>query len=109
MAMGRPVLALGSWSGFIRTGENGWLHEEFDASRIADSLCTLADDRARLDVLAGAARLHIESCCDGPTNAKQLAALWRETANTTNNNVPDKNSVTSRRRQIGRARAHPGD
>jgi len=109
MAMGRPVLALGSWSGFIRNGENGLLHEVFDVPRISESLCTLADDRARLDVLAEAARQHIESCCDGPTNAKQLASLWQETANVVNNDALDANSVTSRRHRIDRVRAHPGD
>ncbi|MDA0231791.1 MAG: glycosyltransferase family 4 protein, partial [Proteobacteria bacterium] len=96
MAMGRPVLALGTWDGFIRSNENGLLHEKFDAALIAESLCILADDRARLGTLATAARHHIESCCDGPTNAKQLVALWRKAANKNCNTEPDVNSASEK-------------
>lgn len=76
LAAGRPVLSIGRWDGFVQNGRTGVLHPVFQAEAMAQELIHLADDRTRLNGMAGRAREHITRLCNGRERAADLLAIW---------------------------------
>ena len=79
-ALARPVIALGSWTGFVSPGETGILHSEFDARAMAADIALLADDRDRSQAMGRSGRTRIAELCNPWDRAADLAEFWRQTA-----------------------------
>lgn len=80
LAAGLPVMATGTWGGFVRDGVDGWLIGEFDAARCADLLMAAAADRAQLRAMGESARRHVLDVCDPVARGNDLARIWRAVA-----------------------------
>ena len=80
LAMARPVITLGSWDRFVRNGETGILHDQFDAVAMAEDISTLAADRAHSASMGAAGRRRVAELCDPPSSAADLANIWRAAA-----------------------------
>ncbi len=76
LAAGRPVLSIGRWDGFVQNGRTGVLYPVFQADGVAQGLIQLADDRGRLNEMAGRAREHVTRLCSGRERAADLLAIW---------------------------------
>ena len=50
----------------------------FSADTVAENIVRFADDRALVARLGAAARSRIETLCNGPARAADLAAIWAE-------------------------------
>lgn len=77
LALGKPVLACGSYAKFVEDGVTGVLQPEFDAGRLADAIMRLADDRGMVQRLGEAGRARVRRLCAGPERAAELQAIWR--------------------------------
>ncbi|MBI05879.1 MAG: hypothetical protein CMM54_02740 [Rhodospirillaceae bacterium] len=80
LGAGRPVIATGSYDRFVESDATGILLPTFSADALADNILRLADDRALAARLGAAAQARIESLCNGPARAADLAAVWRDVA-----------------------------
>jgi len=80
MAMGLPVLSVGTDATFVETGVTGVLQSPFDAVALAGDIARLADDRDRVRRMGGAARARVAALCDGIGRARDLLDLWRGAA-----------------------------
>jgi glycosyltransferase involved in cell wall biosynthesis len=78
LAAGKPVISLGAYDTFVKTGVSGFLLPDYTAAVIADILLRLDADRALVRQLGDGARAHVATLCDGHARAKDLLALWRE-------------------------------
>jgi len=78
LGAGRPVIATGSYTRFVESDATGMLLPIFSADETATKMAQLADDRALVDRLGAAAQARIETLCDGPTRAAELAAIWAQ-------------------------------
>ncbi|MBM3541495.1 MAG: glycosyltransferase family 4 protein, partial [Alphaproteobacteria bacterium] len=83
MAMGLPVLSVGTDATFVETGVTGVLQSPFDAAALAGDIARLADDRDRVRRMGGAARVRVATLCDGTSRARDLLDLWRGAARPT--------------------------
>ena len=77
LALGRPVLATGTWPGFVRPDQDGWLIGEFDPASCAALLLRAAGDRTRLRAMGESGRRHIASVCGGLARAADLTHVWQ--------------------------------
>lgn len=77
MALGLPVIATGRYNRFVEDGVTGILHPEYDAQSMAKAILDLADSRGERDLMGRRARARITASCDGPTQAEELATVWR--------------------------------
>lgn len=78
LAAGKPVISIGRYDTFVETDATGYLMPEYDAGNLAEILLRLDAERALVARLGAAARSRIASLCDGPSRARDLAALWGE-------------------------------
>jgi glycosyltransferase involved in cell wall biosynthesis len=83
MAMGLPVLSVGTDATFVETGVTGVLHSPFDGAALAREIARLADDRDSARRMGTAARARVAQLCDGSARARDLLALWRDAARPT--------------------------
>jgi len=82
MTHGKPVIAIGTWDGFVSNGVTGYLQPDFDAESMADAILRLADDPELRLSMGRAARGRIRELCDGPARARDLCAVWRSVTRT---------------------------
>jgi len=87
LSFGRPVIAMGSWQGFIHDEQTGYLFDVFDSNVIRQKILDLADNREQLRTMSVECRRSIEEICDGPTSARKLIEIWRESALTRPSNA----------------------
>ena len=80
LALARPVLSTGSWGGFIRPDECGWLMHPFEAEKCADILIEASAQRERVAAMGNYGRNHILSICGGRKAAADLMGVWYEAA-----------------------------
>lgn len=82
LALGRPVIATGTWDGFIQDGESGYLLPRYSSEAAASVLEKLivdgSDGLARMGEI-GMSRVKV-AC--GSQRAHDLTALWRATIST---------------------------
>jgi glycosyltransferase involved in cell wall biosynthesis len=76
LGAGKPVISIGSYSEFVEDGVTGILQENFEASEMAQRICTLADDPDLAKRLGAAGRARVQNLCDGPARAKDLQTVW---------------------------------
>jgi len=78
MALGLPVIAVGSYQGFVQHGETGFLVPDFQPERIADYVVRLRDDNdLRHKMGAAAARRAAKLFGTGVCSFK-MASVYRE-------------------------------
>ena len=77
LALGRPVVATGSYDRFVEDGVTGSLLPAYDVDAFADAILRLADDAALRDRLGKAAQTRIADLCDGRARAADLLAIWQ--------------------------------
>ncbi len=82
MAMGLPVVAIGTFDRFVENDRTGILFPEFNAGAMASALADLADDPARLRTMGEAAQAQIGDLCAGAARAADLARFWHAAAAT---------------------------
>ena len=80
LALGRPVLTVGSCATFVRNGETGVLQPEFSARGMAEALAGLADAPDRIGEMGRRAVAVIRDLCSGPDRAADLVRAWRAAA-----------------------------
>jgi len=80
MAMGRPVMSVGTYDRFVATAETGLLQPEFDPDEAARFLIDLADNREMVEDLGRRARERVARLCAGPERAADLLAVWQGAA-----------------------------
>ncbi len=80
-SLGKPVIATGTWNGFVKNGQTGLLAEKFEAGKFAVDILSLANNRIYLKEMGEAGRLNIASLCSPPDRARDLQALWQSVAN----------------------------
>lgn len=78
MALGRPVLATGTWSTFVEDDRTGYLFPSFDPEAMADAILRLAGDRALTETLGAQARERVARLCDGEARARDLLDVWQK-------------------------------
>jgi glycosyltransferase involved in cell wall biosynthesis len=78
LGAGRPVIATGSYDRFVESDVTGMLLPVFSADTVAENIVRFADDRALVARLGATARSRIETLCNGPARAADLAAIWAE-------------------------------
>jgi len=78
LGAGRPVIATGSYDRFVESDVTGILLPSFSANSVAKNILRFADDRALVARLGATARSRIETLCNGPARAADLAAIWAE-------------------------------
>ncbi len=80
LAVGRPVLSVGSCDLYVKNGVTGYLMAEFDSDRAAEILIDWAQDRDKCAKLGAAGARRIAELCDGPARAADLLRLWQHVA-----------------------------
>jgi glycosyltransferase involved in cell wall biosynthesis len=80
MSLGKPVLATGTWQGFIENGRCGFLIAPFSPGTFSEKLALLADQRELVERMGGRARSRIDALCDPAARADDLVAVWRSAA-----------------------------
>jgi glycosyltransferase involved in cell wall biosynthesis len=78
LAMGRPVISIGSYQRFVETGKTGYLLPQYSPAAISDLLFRLDGDRELCQRLGLSASARIAQLCDGPRQASDLLDLWRD-------------------------------
>ena len=80
LAMARPVITLGHWTGFVEPGETGILHRDFDPVRMAAEISALVDDREKSRAMGRNGQVRIAQMCDPRERAADLANFWQRVA-----------------------------
>ncbi|MBM3567469.1 MAG: glycosyltransferase family 4 protein [Alphaproteobacteria bacterium] len=80
MALARPVIATGEWTGFVEPGVTGYLVWPFDADVVADHIIRLVDDPELAQRMGEAGRERVSRLCDPKARAADLLAVWRQVA-----------------------------
>jgi glycosyltransferase involved in cell wall biosynthesis len=76
LALGRPVLATGTYDTFVTQGVTGFLQEEFDPQALARLIVRLADNPSLLEDISNSSRNRVRELCNGPDRAADLLRLW---------------------------------
>ena len=77
MSFGAPVLATGTWQGFVEHDQNGLLFSDFKPDDVASALAHLADDRSLVRKMGERARQRIKKLCDPKLQAEKIVAEWQ--------------------------------
>ncbi len=80
LAMGRPVMSVGTYDRFVATGRTGLLQPGFDPDEAAAFFIRLAGDDDLTARMGEAARQCIRRYCHGPERAADLLAVWEKAA-----------------------------
>ena len=80
LAAGLPMLATGTWDGFLRDCVSGWLVGQFDPVACADRLEWAEKDRGAVRRMGEAGRAHVGRVCDARARASDLREVWRVAA-----------------------------
>lgn len=76
MMLGRPVIALGTYQGFVEDGVNGFLDPEYSPHRFADHLIELCDNEALRGRMAQASRAKARRLFNGAEAARRVAGIY---------------------------------
>jgi glycosyltransferase involved in cell wall biosynthesis len=79
-ALGKPVIATGTWDTFVKNGRTGLLTENFEAEKFARDILHLSSDRDRLKHMGETGKKNITTLCSPPDRARDLLELWQSAA-----------------------------
>jgi len=79
LAMGKPVVSVGTYNRFVENDKTGLLFEEFSADEFACGIAELAADPCRMSKMGKDAAQRVRRLCNGPERAAELMNFW-ETA-----------------------------
>lgn len=76
LACGKPVMTVGSYDRFVKTGETGLLREVFSPQEWAQQLVGFAKNPRLLATMGEQARQRVARLCNGRDRAADLLAVW---------------------------------
>ena len=76
MAVGVPILASGTYQGFVKHGETGVLIDPWSPEAVADWIARLASDRALCRSLGAAARQRARMLFDPVRYAARIGEIY---------------------------------
>lgn len=79
LAMGRPVISVGTYDRFVEHGRTGLLFAGYDADEFAHGIVYLAENPAEVSEMGKEAIRRINSLCNGPSRAGDLVSFWYRT------------------------------
>lgn len=79
LAMGKPVLSVGTWARFVENDVTGVIAPDFDLDFYVKALLRLADDRALARGMGDAGRNRVATLSSPQTSAEGLLSTWRAT------------------------------
>lgn len=82
LAMGKPVIAIGSYDKFVEDGVNGFLLPEFDAEEIAQRIIHLSTHPELIERMRQANIEKARRLFHGPTNSAKVETIYRGLAGT---------------------------
>lgn len=77
LALGRAVVAAGTYDRFVEDGVTGRLVPDAEPSTFAAALLDLADNPERVAALGQAGRERVRELCDPVRQGKKLSQVWR--------------------------------
>jgi len=80
MAIGLPVISIGTYDGFIKNNETGYLLESYDSEEVALKISNLALSPKIAQLMGKRARKIIEDKCDPFKMSSELSEVWNEVA-----------------------------
>ena len=89
MAMGKPIIGIGTYEGFVKNDETGYLLSHYDAKHIADKIVYLADNPEKSSRMGLNARKLVEEKCNGVKRAHDLVQVWRNARHLRNQHIED--------------------
>ncbi len=78
LAMGRPVISVGTYDRFVEHNRTGLLFREYQAEEFARGIAYLADNPDMLSEMGEEATRRIRSLCTGLARAADLVAFWEK-------------------------------
>ena len=78
MAMGKPIIGIGSYEGFVKNNETGYLLPKYDAEGFAEKIVYLADNPQETIRMGLNARKLVEEKCNGSQCANDLTKVWQK-------------------------------
>ena len=78
MAMGKPIIGIGSYEGFVKNGETGFLLPKYDAEKFAERIVYLVDNPQKATRMGLNARKLVEEQCNGIERAHDLTQVWQK-------------------------------
>jgi len=78
MAMGKPIIGIGSYEGFVKNGETGYLLPKYDAEQFAERIVFLVDNPQEATRMGLNARKLVEEKCNGIHRAHDLTKVWQK-------------------------------
>ena len=76
LAFGLPVVSVGSYDRYVKTGETGLLQERYNPKEISEWLQILFSDNAQMQRLSNNAKKLAKKVCCSKTYSDQLKAVW---------------------------------
>ena len=87
--MGKPIIGIGTYEGFVKNDETGYLLSHYDAKHIADKIVYLADNPEKSSRMGLNARKLVEEKCNGVKRAHDLVQVWRNAWHLRNQHIED--------------------
>jgi len=81
LAVGKPVISIGTYNTFVKDRVSGILLEKFEAAEMARRIVELADNRELATKLGQAGRENVIQLCDGAARAQDLLGVWEGLVN----------------------------
>ena len=78
MAVGKPIIGIGTYEGFVKNDETGYLLPKYDAKQLAEKIVYLAENPIKATRMGLNARKLVESKCNGVERARDLTQVWRK-------------------------------
>ena len=76
LAMGKPVISIGTYDGFVKNNVTGYLLSEYDAEDFAHKITDLVNSPEKVQQMGLRAQQMMETKCNGPKSAEELTELW---------------------------------
>ena len=78
LSCGLPVVSIGSFDKFVKTGETGLLQNEYSPEAIAKWLKDLASDQSKLVQMSKNAKRIAERVCSAELSSNKVKAVWQD-------------------------------
>ena len=78
LSCGLPVVSIGSFDKFVKTGETGLLQNEYSPEAIAKWLKDLASDQSKLVQMSKNAKRTAEKVCSAELSSNKVKAVWQD-------------------------------
>jgi glycosyltransferase involved in cell wall biosynthesis len=80
MALGKPVISIGSYDVFVKNDQTGILLKDYNAKEFAQKILDLTISPKKVSQMGLCARQVVTDKCNGTKRAGELTGVWLETA-----------------------------